>query len=73
VGNPIWRLPGVLGYGVVFPLVGLMIGIVFKNAAASLGQDQHAGAREAQPPLCAIEHVADHDEVVFRELHASGV
>jgi hypothetical protein len=41
----IWRLPGVLGNEVVFPLACLMIGIVFKNAAA-LGQDQYAVARE---------------------------
>ena len=53
VGDLIWRLPGVVGYGVVFPLVCLMIGIVFKKAAASLGQDQYAGARE---PRTAVLH-----------------
>lgn len=53
VGDLIWRLPGVVGYGVVFPLVCLMIGVVFKNAAASLGQDQYAAASE---PRTAVLH-----------------
>jgi hypothetical protein len=31
VGDLIWRLPGVVGYGVVFPLVCLMIGMCSRS------------------------------------------
>lgn len=55
LGNPIWRLPGVLGYGVIFPLVCIMIGIVFKNTADSLDQDQYAATRALRTLLHAIE------------------
>jgi hypothetical protein len=40
------------------PALCPMIGIVFKQAAASLGQDQHAVARGPRPLFYAIEHVA---------------
>jgi hypothetical protein len=50
LGSPMWRLPGVLGYGVIFPLVCIMIGVVFKKAAASLDQDQYAAARVPRTP-----------------------
>jgi hypothetical protein len=54
VGDLLWRLPSVFGYGVVFPLACLMIGSVFKNAAASLGsEDQYAVVRE---PRTAVWH-----------------
>jgi|SRR5215207_5235357 len=40
LGNFNWRLPGVLGYGVAFPLLCLLIGRVFKHTASSLNQNQ---------------------------------
>jgi hypothetical protein len=39
LGDFIWRLPGVLGYGVVFPLLCLVIGYVFRRAASTLTEN----------------------------------
>jgi hypothetical protein len=39
LGDFVWRLPGVLGYGVVFPLLCLVIGYVFKRAASALTEN----------------------------------
>jgi hypothetical protein len=47
VGDLNWRFIGVLGYGVVFPIVCFMIGLLFKNAA-SRSQDQASGAAAAR-------------------------
>lgn len=47
VGDLNWRFIGVLGYGVVFPIVCFMIGLLFKNAA-SRSQDQTSGAAAAR-------------------------
>jgi hypothetical protein len=35
VGDLVWRLPGVFGYGIVFPITCAMIARVFKNAISN--------------------------------------
>lgn len=47
VGDLNWRFIGVLGYGVVFPIVCFMIGLLFKNAA-SRSQDQASDTAAAR-------------------------
>jgi hypothetical protein len=48
LGDLNWRYLGVFGYGVVFPLVCLIIGREFKRAASSLDQDR------GDPPPAAV-------------------
>ncbi len=42
VGNLAWRMIGIAGYGLVFPLACIAIGLVFSRAAAASGGERQA-------------------------------
>lgn len=63
VGDLIWRLPGAVAYGVVFPLVCLMIGIVFKKRRRRWVKINTLLRESLRPLFYTIEHVADHHVV----------